>query len=154
MTDARTVPFKATFPSESEELKMEEALRSLGILLSGLLLSEVRSSSGNISTQSRPKSTAEVPVAGSVRRLGCVTFTCIGTLPNTRRQTRLRDLSIIWFRPFAIYREGESMDTWPDRDEMPGEWRAAFTSLVTNAGGALETEADFSSPFIIGQATK
>jgi hypothetical protein len=51
-----------------------------------------------------------------------------------------------------IYREEESMGAWPDRDEMLGEWSAAFTSMVTNPGGALEV--DLSSPCIIGQATK
>lgn len=57
-------------------------------------------------------------------------------------------------RPFAMYRDRESMDDWPDRDEMLGEWREAFTGSVTNPDGSLEAEADFSSPRVIGQATK
>lgn len=57
-------------------------------------------------------------------------------------------------RPFAMYRDLESMDDWPDRDEMLGDWREAFTGSVTNPDGSLEAEADFSSPRVIGQATK
>lgn len=57
-------------------------------------------------------------------------------------------------RPFAMYRDLESMDDWPDRDEMLGDWREAFTGSVTNPAGSLEAEADFSSPRVIGQATK
>lgn len=57
-------------------------------------------------------------------------------------------------RPFAMYRDQESMDAWPDRDEMLGDWREAFTGSVSNPDGALEGEADFSHPRVIGQATK
>ena len=46
------------------------------------------------------------------------------------------------------------MDAWPDRDEMLGEWKEAFTGTIPNPNGALEPEADFSKPRIIGQATK
>lgn len=57
-------------------------------------------------------------------------------------------------RPFAMYRDLESMDDWPDRDEMLGDWRESFTGSVTNPDGSLEPEADFSTPRMIGQATK
>ena len=48
----------------------------------------------------------------------------------------------------------ESMNTWPDRDEMLGDWKEALTGNVTNPNGVLEAEADFSKPRVIGQATK
>lgn len=35
-----------------------------------------------------------------------------------------------------------------------GDWREAFTGSVTNPDGRLEAEADFTSPRMIGQATK
>ena len=57
-------------------------------------------------------------------------------------------------RPFAMYREEESMDAWPDRDEMLGEWTEAFVGPLSNPDGVLEPEANFSSPRVIGQATK
>jgi hypothetical protein len=57
-------------------------------------------------------------------------------------------------RPFAMYRDEESMDAWPDRDEMLGDWKEAFTSNVTNPDGVVETEANFSKPRVIGKATK
>jgi nitroreductase len=57
-------------------------------------------------------------------------------------------------RPFAMYREEESMDSWPDRDQMLGAWKDAFVGKVANPDGALEPEADFTRPRVIGQATK
>ena len=57
-------------------------------------------------------------------------------------------------RPFAMYRDEESMETWEDRLEKLGDWDAAFISGVTNPGGELEPEADFSAPRTDGQATK
>ncbi|HXH47377.1 MAG TPA: nitroreductase family protein [Bradyrhizobium sp.] len=57
-------------------------------------------------------------------------------------------------RPFAMYRDQESMDSWPDRDEMLGEWADAFTGPVSNPAQSLESEADFSHPRVMGQATK
>jgi hypothetical protein len=37
---------------------------------------------------------------------------------------------------------------------MLGDWIEAFTGNITNPDGALEPEADFSKPRVIGQATK
>lgn len=74
-----------------------------------------------------------------------------------KRQYRRHDLVDFYestLRPFAMYRDLESMDDWPDRDEMLGDWREAFTGSVTNPDGRLEAEADFSTPRMIGQATK
>jgi hypothetical protein len=53
-------------------------------------------------------------------------------------------------RPFAMYRDEESMNTWSDRDEM----LKRRSQNVTNPDGVMEAEADFSRPRIIGQATK
>jgi nitroreductase len=57
-------------------------------------------------------------------------------------------------RPFAMYRDEESLESWDDRAEKLGEWDSAFTSAKTNPGGKLQKEADFSAPRTSGQATK
>lgn len=57
-------------------------------------------------------------------------------------------------RPFAMYRDEESMETWPDRAAKLGDWGDAFTTATANPSGDLEAEADFSKPRTIGQATK
>jgi nitroreductase len=77
-----------------------------------------------------------------------------GYLPKQYRRHEQIDFYESTVRPFAMYRGEESMDAWPDRDEMLGKWTAAFTSPVTNPEGQLENEADFSRPRVIGQATK
>jgi len=77
-----------------------------------------------------------------------------GYEPKQYRRHAQIDFYESTLRPFAMYRGEESMDAWPDRDEMLGEWTAAFTGPVANPEGDLEPEADFSSPRIIGKATK
>jgi nitroreductase len=57
-------------------------------------------------------------------------------------------------RPFAMYRDDESMEDWDDAADKLGEWHAAFTSDVTNPGGNLQDNADFTKPREVGQATK
>ncbi|MFK7964422.1 MAG: nitroreductase family protein [Burkholderiaceae bacterium] len=57
-------------------------------------------------------------------------------------------------RPHAMYRDEESMDDWPDKAEKLGDWEHAFTTQTANRSGAMESEADFSKPRTIGQATK
>lgn len=57
-------------------------------------------------------------------------------------------------RPFAMYRDEESMDDWPDIEERLGPWRAAFGTGLTNPTEALEEEVDFSKPRTSGKATK
>jgi len=57
-------------------------------------------------------------------------------------------------RPFAMYRDQESVDAWPDRDEKLGEWVDAFATPLANPSGALEAQEDFSKPRVDGQATK
>ncbi len=57
-------------------------------------------------------------------------------------------------RPFAMYRDEESLETWDDRAEKLGDWDAAFTSAIPNPSGELEPEAEFDKPRTQGQATK
>jgi nitroreductase len=74
--------------------------------------------------------------------------------PRQYRRHEQVDFYESTLRPFAMYRDEETVDGWPDRDEMLGPWKDAFAGPVTNPGGELEPEADFSSPRVIGQATK
>lgn len=74
--------------------------------------------------------------------------------PRQYRQHAQVDFYESTLRPFAMYRDEESVDAWPDRDEMLGPWKDAFAGAVTNPQGKLEPEADFSKPRVIGQATK
>lgn len=57
-------------------------------------------------------------------------------------------------RPFAMYRDDESMEAWPDKEEKLGPWLSAFATAIPNPNGILENEADFSKPRGEGQATK
>ena len=73
--------------------------------------------------------------------------------PQYRRHAQV-DFYESTLRPFAMYRDQESMDAWPDRDEMLGEWTDAFTGPASNPAQSIESEADFSHPRAISQATK
>ncbi|WP_171021701.1 nitroreductase family protein [Parasedimentitalea maritima] len=57
-------------------------------------------------------------------------------------------------RPFAMYRDEETMETWSDRQEKLGDWETAFTTGTPNPNGQLENSADFSAPRTTGRATK
>jgi nitroreductase len=57
-------------------------------------------------------------------------------------------------RPFAMYRDQERVEDWPDRDERLGVWSDAFSTDVANPAGQLEEEADFTTPRVFGPATK
>lgn len=57
-------------------------------------------------------------------------------------------------RPFAMYRDEESLESWDDRAAKLGKWDTAFTSGTPNPDGKLEPAADFSAPRTSGQATK
>ena len=57
-------------------------------------------------------------------------------------------------RPFAMYRDEETLDGWDDRTAKLGDWDAAFTSATPNPSGELQPEADFAEPRVVGQATK
>ncbi|MEM9105517.1 MAG: nitroreductase family protein [Pseudomonadota bacterium] len=57
-------------------------------------------------------------------------------------------------RPFAMYRDEETMEVWEDRSEKLGEWDSAFTTRVSNPDGTLERQAEFAAPRTAGKATK
>jgi len=77
-----------------------------------------------------------------------------GYQPQQYRRHAQVDVYESRLRPFAMYRDEESMEAWPDRTEMLGDWDAAFTGAHPNPDGTLEAEANFSSPRVIGPATK
>lgn len=77
-----------------------------------------------------------------------------GFQPTQYRTHEQVDFYESTLRPFAMYRDEETLEGWDDRVEKLGEWDAAFTTGTTNPGGELEPEADFSAPRTIGQATK
>lgn len=74
--------------------------------------------------------------------------------PQQYRRHEQVDFYESTLRPFAMYRDEESVDRWPDRDEKLGQWVDAFATAVTNPSSVVEEEADFSKPRIAGQATK
>ena len=57
-------------------------------------------------------------------------------------------------RPFAMYRDVETMQEWPDRAEILGTWEPAYTGAIANPDGKLEAAADFSEPRVQGHATR
>jgi len=57
-------------------------------------------------------------------------------------------------RPFAMYRDEETLQNWEDRAAKLGQWDGAFTTGTPNPDGTLEPAADFSAPRTAGQATK
>jgi nitroreductase len=57
-------------------------------------------------------------------------------------------------RPFAMYRDRENLQDWPDFKGKLGDWADAFASDAPNPDGKLEAEADFSEPRTKGRATK
>ena len=77
-----------------------------------------------------------------------------GYQPQQYRRHEQVDYYESTLRPFAMYRDEENVDSWPDRDEKLGSWHDAFATAIANPSGALEPKADFSGPRIAGQATK
>jgi nitroreductase len=57
-------------------------------------------------------------------------------------------------RPFAMYRDEETIAAWPDKNERLGPWLEAFTTGTANPSEEIEDEADFAKPRTLGQATK
>ena len=97
------------------------------------------------------------PAASQNRRYRRPLEQCLhwnGYQPTQYRPHAQVDFYESTLRPFAMYRDEESIEAWPDRQEKLGEWGAAFTSAHPNPAGELEPEADFSSPRVSGQATK
>ena len=77
-----------------------------------------------------------------------------GYQPKQYRSHAQIDFYESTLRPFAMYRDEETVDQWPDRDEKLGDWADAFATAIANPSGTLEAGADFSKPRIAGQATK
>jgi nitroreductase len=57
-------------------------------------------------------------------------------------------------RPFAMYRDSEHLYDWPDANEKLGDWLGAYSTGLANPDGALQPEADFSSPRVKGRSTR
>jgi len=77
-----------------------------------------------------------------------------GYQPTHFRKHEQIDFYESTLRPFAMYRDEESMDSWEDRDAKLGPWVDAFTTGISNPTGELQEAADFSKPRVEGQATK
>jgi len=77
-----------------------------------------------------------------------------GYTPQQYRTHAQVDFYESTLRPFAMYRDEETLDAWEDRAEKLGEWDAAFTTGAPNPAGALEEDGNFVAPRTVGQATK
>lgn len=98
-----------------------------------------------------------VPAATQDRRYRRPLAQCLhwnGYQPAQLRPHEQVDFYEDTLRPFAMYRDVERMEDWPDRAEKLGDWDAAFTSGRPNPSGELPEAADFSHPRTVGQATK
>ena len=77
-----------------------------------------------------------------------------GYQPQQYRTHEQVDFYESTLRPFAMYRDEESMEDWDDRIEKLGQWDDAFTTATANTTGVLQPSADFTSPRTTGRATK
>ena len=57
-------------------------------------------------------------------------------------------------RPFAMYRDQESIDEWDDKEKKLGSWLTAFSTENCNKEGFIQDNVDFSKPRTTGKATK
>ena len=57
-------------------------------------------------------------------------------------------------RPFAMYRNVEKIENWPDFKDKLGNWAYAFSSKNCNKNGKLETKQNFSKPRTEGRSTR
>jgi len=57
-------------------------------------------------------------------------------------------------RPFAMYRDVENIQNWPDFKEKLGIWANAFSSQNCNKKGKLERKQNFSKPRTEGRSTR
>lgn len=77
-----------------------------------------------------------------------------GFQPQQYRRHEQVDYYESTLRPFAMYRDQENVNEWPDHQDLLGRWHAAFATGIANPTRELELEADFSKPRVAGQATK
>ena len=57
-------------------------------------------------------------------------------------------------RPFAMYRDVENIQNWPDFKEKLGIWANAFSLQNCNKSGKLERKQNFSKPRTEGRSTR
>ena len=57
-------------------------------------------------------------------------------------------------RPFAMYRNEEKIENWPDFKDKLGNWAYAFSLKNCNKNGKLETKQNFSKPRTEGRSTR
>ena len=57
-------------------------------------------------------------------------------------------------RPFAMYRNVEKIENWPDFKDKLGNWAYAFSLKNCNKNGKLETKQNFSKPRTEGRSTR
>ncbi len=77
-----------------------------------------------------------------------------GYTPQQARPNAQVDFYESTLRPFAMYRDQERIEDWPDMDEKLGSWAPSFTGPTPNPSGDLPEDADFSAPRTRGRATK
>ena len=57
-------------------------------------------------------------------------------------------------RPFAMYRNVEKIENWPDFKDKLGNWAYAFSSKNCNKNGKFEIKQNFSKPRTEGRTTR
>ena len=57
-------------------------------------------------------------------------------------------------RPFAMYRDEEQMENWPDFEEKLDIWGDAFSTQYCNMSGKIERKQNFSKPRTEGRSTR
>ena len=74
--------------------------------------------------------------------------------PKQYRTHRQVDFYESTLRPFAMYRDVEKIQNWPDFKEKLGIWANAFSSQNCNKNGKLERKQNFSKPRTEGRSTR
>ena len=57
-------------------------------------------------------------------------------------------------RPFAMYRNEEKIENWPDFKDKLGKWANAFSLKNCNKNGKFEIKQNFSKPRTEGRSTR
>ncbi len=74
--------------------------------------------------------------------------------PTQYRTHQQLDFYESTLRPFAMYRDAEDINDWPDKQTRLGDWQRAFTTSEANPEGQLQAEEDFSKPRVTGRSTR